>query len=135
MITKLTSIPKHYRQLKHDEMYRPGDWYTDGGYVTLQKCKSAGFISSWPQYRFFRRKHVRIHVEQPTVKKSEFPLVEFSYPTKDGWYNIRSIRMIACNQEYIIGLDVHDKFQFKRFSRSKIINGIRVMEFNSSVIK
>jgi hypothetical protein len=136
MKTNLTSIPKHYRRLGKDEIAKCNDLCFEVGDPTIYRCDAYWRVSSYPDFKFFRRQHVKVR-DNVTKHPVQLPLVEFSYPRK-GYYGqttIRSIRMIACNWYYVIGLDIHDNFQFKRFARSKIVNGIRVMEFNSSAIK
>jgi hypothetical protein len=75
---------------------------------------------------------------RPPVENN--PLVFFCYPSKDRSYKNPSfaritygkvVRVISMDRDYVIGLDVHDKNRFKRFSRSKISNGlVELLEFN-----
>jgi hypothetical protein len=143
MKKQLTSIPSHYRQLKNNELYKPNDLYTDGWVGTFQKCNGSGNVSSWPSYKFFRRKHVRTVVaKQPVVEKPVAPLVMFQYPMKgQDWMppKVRTVRLIAADSNYLVGLELTNKdgkdhWQYKKFLRFKVKN-LAIVEFNPSAIK
>jgi hypothetical protein len=56
------------------------------------------------------------------------PLVQFYYSSK-----LRTVRVIAANCSYIIGLDLDDKNRFKRFRQNKI-SDFNLLEFNLTSI-
>jgi hypothetical protein len=70
--------------------------------------------------------------EQSKLPFHFYPMVKFCYPNKMdiGSYPDRYIRMVAANKTHITGLDINDKFKFKKFLRSKIVN-LEVIEYNN----
>jgi hypothetical protein len=61
------------------------------------------------------------------------PLIRFSYPSKDGFWTERVVRLISANSTYYLGLDVGDKNRFKKFLRNRA-NKVELMEFNSEAM-
>lgn len=54
----------------------------------------------------------------------ELVVVEFLYPSKDGYENVwRKIRLIEQTNDYITGYDLNDQNKFKRFTVKKIVGG------------
>lgn len=50
------------------------------------------------------------------------PMAYFGYPdSRTGQVVHRSVRVIAANSTYIVGLDTHDKNRFKKFRRSRVV--------------
>ena len=158
----ITKVPQHYRLLGGDEVIRKGDLYKSNSALPTSDRKSAvGYaavsvgrtVDAYNQvmgsvgigaYSFYRRQHKRVKVEVvPPVKPveskeypSKSPLVTFFYPSRENPTNFtrRSLRMIAGNSKYIIGLDVNDKFKFKKFRRDKA-SMVEVVEFNVNALK
>ena len=64
------------------------------------------------------------------------PLVTFNYPSsKESWHHIpRTVRLIAANATYYIGLDVGDKNRFKKFLRRKA-SQFSVVNFNPEALQ
>ena len=123
-------------------MFKPGDLTYFGNHTqAVQQVGFAGFVSSWPKYKFFRRKHVRINGTQPVIEKPVAPLVEFDYPISDQPWQLkqRTVRLIGANGKYLVGLDFtyregKDHWQFKKFLQTKVQH-FRVVEFNPSAVK
>ena len=58
------------------------------------------------------------------------PLVSFSYGTCSKF---RIVRLVAANEKYLVGIEVTDKNQYKKFLRDKIVY-FELLEFNPSVL-
>lgn len=59
-----------------------------------------------------------------TLVESKEPVVEFLYPTRDGYEDVwRKIQMTSRDITYITGYDLNDGKKFKRFLVDKIVGG------------
>jgi hypothetical protein len=151
MKTELKAIPSHYRQLKSDETIRRGDIFLGKESQLIRRClySIGDKVSQYDLFTFYRRKHVKVGVPPMVafnighaidVKKQEYPskspLVTFYYPSRENHltFTRRSVRLIAADAKYVIGLDVNDKFKFKKFLRKKA-SMIEVVEFNVNALK
>lgn len=64
------------------------------------------------------------------------PLVRFIYRSNSNasYYTTREVKLIAADDKYLIGLDVFDNNQFKKFLRSKIFE-FELLTFNLDAIE
>jgi hypothetical protein len=89
----------------------------------------------------FNGKH-KVSVSHATALKKknvhpvEFnPLVSFTYPSSDEPWVLkdRTLRLIAANNKYYIGLDIGDKNRFKKFRRDKA-RDFKILNFNDAAL-
>ena len=144
----ITKIPSHYRQLGSDEVIRRGDLYkyttlfSDIGPVGRAEHTVGHVVGTFENFfTFWRRCHVLVYQTPLKEKKKNpievAPLVSFNYfSSKEPWASSRTrvIRLIAANDKYMIGLDVNDGFQYKKFLRDKMSN-VGIINFNTAVFK
>ena len=135
MIPKFTMIPKHYRRMSGNETIRNADvWrWKDTGIFGYCNNKVDSKVSEHnPRFAFFRRRHVKVKKSNPVDKN---PLVSFFYPSSklDFFPSFRTVRLIAANDQYIVGLDVGDNYRFKKFLVSKAMS-LKILQFNPKAL-
>lgn len=114
-------IPKHFRQIKDNEVIRKGDMYQSAFNSTITGIVKFA-VGKLPTqyggaYLFFRRRHVKV---TPTVNPANCPTVTFSYQ-KDGESKTRTVQVVRFDDAYLKGFEGQ---QFKSFRRDRMGNVI-----------
>jgi hypothetical protein len=135
------NIPSNYRKLKPGEIVRKGDLYqhvNNHSIVSPVKYSIGHLVGNYPYYTFWRRRHVKATITQPTktdAPKKAVAIVSFNYPgSHSHTLKGRTVQVISLDDTYLVGLEITNepswskhygkrKYQFKKYRRDRISLG------------
>jgi len=148
-MNKIINKLNNHRQLKIGEIICKGDFYNRRGindtyHPVKYSIGNTVNLTDYFLYSFWRRRHTKKlssltnvirHLNKlatpskAKVEKKNVAIVNFGYPSRDGYIHGRLVQVIGMDDDYLWGLEITKqpdgtKYQFKKFRQDKMTTSI-----------